>query len=550
MWRDHLVEIVVFVVLFLTVSAMGFIAARWRRPDTLAHLDEWGLGGRNFGSWITWFLIGGDLYTAYTFVAVPALLFGAGATGFFAVPYTVIIYPLAFLILTRLWSVSHRHGFVTPADFVRARFGSSTLALLVAITGIVATMPYIALQLVGIEAVLKTMGVVGASGIGRHLPIILAFAILAAYTYQSGLRAPALIAFVKDTLIYLVILVAIVYIPYKLGGWNHIFGAAETKFAKTNGTLLNSGNQWQYVTLAFGSALALFLYPHSITGVLASRNRDVIKRNMSALPAYSFLLGLIALLGYMAIAAQIKPLAGTAAGSVDNNTVVPLLFDKTLPNWFAGIAFAAVGIGALVPAAIMSIAAANLFTRNIYKEYFKPGATPAEEAQASKIASLVVKLGAVAFIVFLDPQFSIDLQLIGGVVILQTLPAVALGLYTRWFHRGALIAGWVAGMGLGFWMLYQIPNAATKHAHFGGSAFPLSKWFDPTTIGLDARTSMYVGFLAVLANLLVAAVATLLLRAARVPDGLDVTGRGDYFADEGDPRIVPGSEQYPEPATA
>src|SRR5438128_2685043 len=151
-----------------------------------------------------------------------------------------------------------------------------------------------------------------------------------------------------------------------------------------------------------------------------------------------------------------------------------MLFDGQFPARFAGIAFAAVGIGALVPAAIMSIAAANLFTRNIYKEYFKRDATPAQEAQASKIASLVVKLGALAFIVFLDPQFSIDLQLIGGVIILQTLPAVALGLYTRWFHRGALIAGWAAGMISGFWMLYVTPNAATHRLHFGGSAYALS----------------------------------------------------------------------------
>src|SRR3712207_3821435 len=157
---------------------MGFVAARWRAPKDMLHLDEWGLGGRSFGGWITWFLVGGDLYTAYTFVAVPALLFGAGAAGFFAVPYTVIIYPLVFLVLIRMWSVSHRHGFVTPADFVRTRFGSPTLALLVAITGIVATMPYIALQLVGIEAVLKTMGVTGDSVLARHAPIIIAFAIL------------------------------------------------------------------------------------------------------------------------------------------------------------------------------------------------------------------------------------------------------------------------------------------------------------------------------------------------------------------------------------
>jgi SSS family solute:Na+ symporter len=532
---DHITEIVIFTILFLLVSGIGFVAARWRAPKDMAHLDEWGLGGRSFGGWITWFLIGGDLYTAYTFVAVPALIFGAGAAGFFAVPYTIIIYPIFFLILIRLWSVSHRHGFVTPADFVRTRFDSPLLALLVAITGIVATMPYIALQLVGIESVLKTMGVTGDSVIARHLPIIIAFAILAAYTYQSGLRAPALIAFVKDTLIYIVIIVAVIYLPYKLGGWGDIFDAANKKFtaspAPGDGIILNTNNQLQYITLAMGSALALFLYPHSITGVLASKNRNVIKRNMSALPAYSFLLGLIALLGYMAISAGVKPLPGNKAGSVDSNTVVPLLFDQKFPSWFAGIAFAAIGIGALVPAAIMSIAAANLFTRNIYKEYLKRDATNAQEASVSKIASLVVKLGAVAFIVFLDPQFSIDLQLIGGVIILQTAPSVALGLYTRWLHRGGLIAGWTAGMIVALWMLWEIPNAATGRAHFGGSAFPLSK------IGFDTPKTLYVGFIAVLVNALVAVIVTLILRSMKTPEGVDGTTPDDYFADEGDPRL-------------
>jgi SSS family solute:Na+ symporter len=533
----HTTELVIFAVLFVIVSAMGFVAARWRRPTTMQTLDEWGLGGRSFGSWITWFLVGGDLYTAYTFVAVPALVFGAGAAGFYAVPYTIVVYPLVFLVLIRLWSVSHVHGFVTPADFVRARFGSSTLALLVAITGIVATMPYIALQLVGIQATLEAMGVTG------HWPLIIAFAILAAYTYQSGLRAPALIAFVKDLLIYVVILVAIFYIPHKLGGWGHIFGAAQAKFDKTpaptDGTLLNHDNQLNYAMLALGSALALFLYPHSVTGVLASKNRNVIKRNMAALPAYSFLLGLIALLGFMAIAGGVKPVAG-GNGKPDGNTVVPLLFDHVFPSWFTGVAYAAIGIGALVPAAIMSIAAANLFTRNIYKEYFRRDASESEEATVSKLASLVVKIGAVLAILLLDPQFSIDLQLIGGVIILQTLPAVGLGLATRWFHRGGLIAGWVAGMVAGMWMLYRIPNPATKKLHFGGSAYPLND------IGLDTKMTVYVGAIALAINLVVAVLATVLLRALGTADGVDVTRADDYVADEGDPKVVQGTREVEE----
>jgi SSS family solute:Na+ symporter len=528
-------ELVIFCALFLVVAGMGFIASRWRRPASMEHLDEWGLGGRSFGGWVTWFLIGGDLYTAYTFVAVPAVLFATGAGGFFAMPYGVITYPLAFLMLIRLWSVSHRHGFVTPADFVRARFGSPTLALLVAITGIVATMPYIALQLIGIEVVLKAMGLTGDSFVTRHLPLIIAFGILAAYTYQSGLRAPALIAFVKDTLIYVVIIAAVVYIPHELGGWGAIFDAADHKFtaAKKGGLLLASGSQLQYITSVAGSALALFLYPHSLTGVLASRNRDVIKRNMAALPAYSLLLGLIALLGFMAIAASQRGVAPiTLNGKPDVNTIVPVLFDRMFPSWFAGIAYAAIGIGALVPAAIMSIAAANLFTRNIYVEYLAKDATHAEQARVSKLASLVVKAGALLVIVLIDPQFSIDLQLIGGVIILQTLPSVTLGLFTRWFHRTGLIAGWIAGMSVGLAMLYTIPNPATDHAHFGSSAFFLSK------LGLPWDVPIYTGLVAVAANVLVAAVGTLIARAAKIPDGADVTVRSDYFADEGDPKLV------------
>src|SRR3954467_4113764 len=210
------VELPIFVGLFLAVSGLGFVASRWRRAESLDHLVEWGLGGRNFGAWITWFRVGGGPSPAYTVVAVPALIFGAGALGFFAVPYTIIVYPMVFLVAPRLWSVSHRNGYVTPADFVRGRSGSGGLALAIAITGIVATMPYIALQLVGIEAV------IGAIGISGNWPLYIAFAVLAVYTYSSGLRAPALIAFVKDTLIYIVVIAAIIYIPSKLGGWGNI----------------------------------------------------------------------------------------------------------------------------------------------------------------------------------------------------------------------------------------------------------------------------------------------------------------------------------------
>ena len=526
------VALTIVLVLFILVTVIGFGAARWRRASSLSSLDEWGLGGRGFGTFVTWFLLGGDLYTAYTFVAVPAAMFATGAvSGFFAVPYTIVVYPIIFVFMPRLWSVSHRHGYVTPADFVEGRFGSRGLGLAVAVTGILATMPYIALQLVGIQAVLEVMGIGGSDNvIARDLPLFIAFAVLAAYTYSSGLRAPALIAFVKDFLIYLVIIVAVIYIAVKIG-FGTMFDAAEKKMAATNpatgrpnGSFIPPSTQYlAYGTLALGSAMALFMYPHSITAVLSSKSRNVIRRNAAILPAYSLVLGLLALIGFAAIAAGTKPIG--LDGKPNAQLVVPQFFEDSFPSWFAGVAFAAVAIGALVPAAIMSIAAANLFTRNIYRAYFERDANPAREAQVSKIVSLVVKLGALIFVLTLDRQNAINFQLLGGIWILQTFPSLVFGLYTRWFHRWALLAGWAVGMIYGTLVAYQQSVGAVKH--FGRSLDEV-----PFIGNLG-----YIALTAFVLNIVVAAVLTFVFRALKTPAGEDATSPDDYHADAGDPRV-------------
>lgn len=523
----------VLIFLFLLVTVMGFWASRWRQATSMESLDEWGLGGRKFGTWVTWFLLGGDLYTAYTFVAVPAAMFALGSVaGFFAVPYTIVLYPIIFIFMSRLWSVSHRHGYVTPADFVRGRYSSRPLSLAVALTGILATMPYIALQLVGIQAVLEVAGVGGSQNIiAKDLPLFIAFALLAAYTYSSGLRAPAVIAFVKDTLIYLVIIVAVIYLPSKFGGWDSIFGAAETKMAKPNpasgkpGVFIpNSQQYWAYATLAFGSAMALFMYPHSITATLSSGSRNTIRRNASILPAYSFVLGLLALLGWVAIAAGTKPIG--LDGKPNAQLVIPQLFEDSFPSWFAGVAFAAIAIGALVPAAIMSIAVANTFTRNVYKEWLKPDATHAEQTRVGKLVSLIVKAFALVFVLTLDKQNAINFQLLGGIWILQTFPALVFSLYTRWFHRWALLAGWAVGMIYGTYTAYNVINPATK-GHFGGSLAAMPIIGD---LGYIALTAFVI-------NVVVAAILTFVFNAMNVDNGVDETIKGDYFADAGDPRV-------------
>ncbi|MBB3288619.1 MULTISPECIES: sodium:solute symporter family protein [unclassified Rhizobium] len=474
----------VFIFFLALVTVMGFVAARWRRPKTLAHIDEWGLGGRTFGTWITWFLVGGDFYTAYTVIAVPALVYTVGAYGFFALPYTIVVYPFVFMVMPLLWRRAKDYGYVTAGDVVHGQYGSRALELAVALTGVIATMPYIALQLVGMTAVFKALGLHG------ELPLAVAFIILALYTYSAGLRAPALIAFVKDIMIYIVVIAAIALIPAKLGGYANVFAAADADFkAKGAGSLLLGGNQYvAYATLALGSALAAFMYPHTLTGIFASNSGNTIRKNAVLLPAYTLLLGLLALLGYMGHAAQLK---------LDSaNDVVPALFQTLFSSWFAGFAFAAIAIGALVPAAVMSIGAANLFTRNFWKAYIDPQVSDAGEAKVAKMTSLVVKVGALLVIIFLPTQFALDLQLLGGIWILQTLPALVFGLYTKWFRAPSLLAGWFVGF---FGGTYLVWDAGWKPLHM----VPLG----------ETGFTVYTGLLALLANIVVAVIVNAVVPA-------------------------------------
>ncbi|MEJ7689420.1 MAG: hypothetical protein WKF76_02740 [Nocardioidaceae bacterium] len=287
---------------------------------------------------------------------------------------------------------------------------------------------------------------------------------------------------------------AIIWVAINLG-FADVFAAAEQKMNTPNAVGDPTGvfvpgdtSYWAYASLALGSALALFMYPHSMTAVLSGKNRNTIRRNAAILPAYSLLLGLLALLGFAAIAAQTSVFGED--GTANAQLAVPHLFEENFPSWFAGIAFSAIAIGALVPSAIMSIAAANLFTRNVYKEFIKKDATHAEEAQVSKITSLVVKFGALLFVLGLDKQNAINMQLLGGVWILQTFLAIVAGLYTRWFHKWALLAGWAVGMVYGTITAYNVtvPNVVTKLVGRRASGDPQR---DPPLRGLDLRVPVH-----------------------------------------------------------
>jgi SSS family solute:Na+ symporter len=359
-------------------------------------------------------------------------------------------------------------------------------------------MPYIALQLVGLQVVIGGLGIAGA-GLAGYVPLLIAFAILAVFTHSSGLRAPASIAIVKDVLIYATTLTAVIYIPIHLGGFGRIFDAVpRAKLLLASPAAHSTGSYSAYATLALGSALALFLYPHAVTGVLSASSGRAIRRNAALLPCYSLLLGLLVLMGFFAIAAGVaqRPEFAAAFKTFGDSFSVPALFLALFPSWFVGLAFAAIGIGALVPAAIMSIASANLYARNVHREFIQGDLPERQEARIAKWAALLIKLGALAFVLFVPTDYAVYLQLLGGIWIIQTLPAVMIGVFTRWLNAWALLIGWAAGIATGTLMAVASHLTPTYPLHLFGFTLP-----------------GYTAFYTVILNIVVSAALTPLFNA-------------------------------------
>ncbi|MGC9227698.1 sodium:solute symporter family protein [Caldivirga sp.] len=444
-----------FIALFAFFVFLGFYGSRWRRGD-LSRLDEWALAGRRLGTFLVWFLVGADLYTAYTFVAVPSGIFAKGALLFFAVPYVATVFALATAVMPVLWDWSRRRGYITAADFVEDRFRSRLLAAFVAATGIVAEFPYIALQIVGMQAVLTIMliNVVPGASVERvsEVALTLSFVILAAFTYTSGLRGATLTAVLKDALIFISVISILVMVPFTIhGGFAAAFKAASSKGLATGVYTLKAPLASAYLTLWVGSSLALYLYPHSVNGALSAESRRKLALSTAFLPIYGIGLALLAIYGILIYAdpkalSLISPFPPLERGIL----VIPALAVTVLPDWLAGLALLGIFIGGLVPAAIMAMAQANLLTRNIVKPIVK--LSPSGEARLAKWASVVFKFIALGFVFLVPPTYAINLQLLGGIIITQTLPTVFLGLVTDKLDKYSLMVGWAVGLGLGVYL--------------------------------------------------------------------------------------------------
>ncbi len=491
----------VFVSLFVLFAGIGFSGSRFRRGN-MSDLGEWALAGRRLGSYLAWFLVGGDLYTAYTFIAIPESLYVKGAIFFFAVPYVGITFGVAMVTMPKLWKIAKKNNYVTAVDMVRDKFDSKTLAVVIALTGIVAELPYIALQIYGMQAVLTVMIGQLVTSDARTLTevsLIIAFIVLAAFTFTTGLRGATLTAVMKDVIIFATVIVVIVLVPGYVGGFGNALTAMAVKpppdGVGTLPALLLNG----FISLSVMSALALYLYPHAINGVLSTNSTKKLRLSTAMLPIYGIGLALLALFGVLAYASSttIALIDKPGYGPV---TLVPALIYAYFPAWFVGFAFVGIFIGGLVPASIMAISQANLLTRNVIEPYKK--LSPKTEARLAKYFSVMFKFIALAFIFVISATYSLQLQLVGGAIILQILPSIFIAMYTKRLKKWPVGIGWAVGIIVSLFLLidsnfyvFKFPQIETTFFKFG-----------------DPLGFLYVGLVGLVFNLIIAVGGSMLFK--------------------------------------
>jgi len=451
-------------------SFIGFYAGSRYKMD----LEQWTVAGRGFGLVLVWLLMAGEVYTTFTFLGVSGWAYSRGGPALYILGYQPLIFVVSFFIVPQVWEVGRRYGLQTQADFFQVRYRNKYLAAFVALVGVVFIIPYLQVQLTGLGIIVE---VASFQGIGRTPAMLVAFALVAAFVFVSGVRGVAWVCVLKDFLLLFAALFVGIAVPYiYFGGVGPMFAAlarAKPEHLVMPGATKNLGHAW-YVSTVLLTAFGFFMWPQNFGAAFTAKSGNTLRRNAVIMPLYSITMPLMLFVGFTAILV----LPGMSNGDLALLTLVR----KTFPAWFLGLIGGAGALTAMVPAAILILSAATLFAKNLYRPIFAPSMTDQQVAKLARIMVLVITAAALFFAIHSSATL-VSLLILGYAGVAQFFPGVALGLFSRRVTMPGVFAGLVAGIFIaGFLMLSKR---------------------DPY-LGLNA------GFLGLCGNLVVTAVVSLL----------------------------------------
>jgi SSS family solute:Na+ symporter len=325
--------------------------------------QEFIVGGRSFGTVFIWLLMAGEISTSFTFLGAAGWAYTRGAPAFYILCYGTVAYIIAFFLTPAVWRVARDRQLLTGPDFFTAQYGSKALGGLVALVGFVFLVPYITLQLGGLEILLH---IAGYNTFDARMAVGIAFAVMALFVYAVGLRGTAWAAVIKDLLVLVGVVFAGLVLPI------HFFGSPAAVISKvlerqpnwmTLPTTATPGGTVWFVTTVLLTALGFFVFPNTMAAVYAARSQDTLRRNAVFLPFYQLMILLVYFGGFTALL-LVPGLKGPAG---DQSFM--LVVQKYYSPWVLGFVAGAGCLAALVPASTQILGAASIVSKNLFMDY-------------------------------------------------------------------------------------------------------------------------------------------------------------------------------------
>lgn len=417
----------------VVASVVGFYAGARRKMD----LEQWTVGGRGFGLLLVWLLMAGEVYTTFTFLGASGWAYSRGGPSLYILAYMPLAYVISFFILPPIWEVGRKHRLQTQADFFQLRYGSKNLSAFVALVGVIFIIPYLQLQLVGLGIIVE---VSSFGGIHRTPAMIVAFAIVAAFVFTSGVRGVAWVSVIKDVLLLFAAVFVGIAVPYiYFGGIGKMFAAviqARPNHLVMPGSTRNLGHAW-YISTVLLTSLGFYMWPQAFGSSFTAKSGDTLRRNAVVMPLYGTTMPLMLFAGLTALLV----LPGLTNGDLSLLTIVR----RTFPPWFLGLVGGAGALTAMVPAAIQILTAATLFAKNLWRPVFAPTMSDQQVAILARITVLVITVIALIFAVYSSVTI-VSLLLLGYAGVTQFFPGVVMGLFSKRVSGAGIFAGMIVGI--------------------------------------------------------------------------------------------------------
>ncbi|MDR3590410.1 MAG: sodium:solute symporter family protein [Negativicutes bacterium] len=408
-------------------------------------LEDWAVGGRSFGPLLNWFILAGEIYTAFAFLGNSGWAYARGGPTFYILGYCSLAYVVGYYVLPAISPIGRRNGLVTQPDLVEHLYDSRWLGIITACVGVAFLLPYLQLQLTGLGLIIETCSY---GAITRVPAMLISFTLVASFVYLSGLKGVATTAVIKDVVMIIAVAFFGLYFPIhffgSVGGMFEALDAAKPGFLALPGGTPNLDVSWVMSTLVLTS-LGFYMWPHLTANSFSAKNPRVLRQNAVFLPLYQICMLFPMLIGFTAL------LVLTPALKTPDMSFM-LLVQQVFPGWILGLVGGAGALACMIPAADLLLSTSMIFTRNIVGRTVSKELEPAVQTKIARI--VVLALTAVALILAIyAPSMLVNLLLTGYSGVTQFFPMIVLGLFWKKATRAGAFCGLLAGEFLVFFLI-------------------------------------------------------------------------------------------------